>query len=384
MAVTILMLPIVILAVLLCIAIPVFLGVFVYQDAKARGMEPLLWAVIAVLAPSFIGLIIYLVVRRDHVVLSCPNCGGEVQESFTSCPQCGQKLSANCGHCGAALRPEWKICPQCGTEITEAEPFNPPVINQGASSKKLLAVVVAILLIPVVLMMIAIFGYAAVDHVTNGAATDELDNARTHLAVEAIQNLPDYEEEEYKVLTLKQANLGEDAEKWVKECKEGKKGIYSRTFYRPKSGSFNSAKGSGTYNMTYAYTVIVMNDDAVYDCKGGVSYMHSGEEEFLLPEDIEQELIEVVSAEEIEQAKEYGNVFVLRFPSSYDIDFTFTGGGITENLSAEMESESLDLTVISDAFVNGNHISTTYSIPFDGDCYQTIQKAEITITEKED
>jgi len=46
-----------ILGLLLC--------VWVYRDAKSRGMEAGIWVLVVVLA-GILGLIIYLVVRRDH------------------------------------------------------------------------------------------------------------------------------------------------------------------------------------------------------------------------------------------------------------------------------------------------------------------------------
>ena len=74
MSISFVLVPFLILMVLLCTAVPVLLGVFVYRDANARGMEPLLWTLLAVFAPGFIGLIVYLVVRRDHFKLICPQC----------------------------------------------------------------------------------------------------------------------------------------------------------------------------------------------------------------------------------------------------------------------------------------------------------------------
>ncbi len=60
------------LAGLLCIILPilgialwVWLLVWVYRDAKSRGMEAALW-VLVVAVVGLLGLIIYLVVRRDH------------------------------------------------------------------------------------------------------------------------------------------------------------------------------------------------------------------------------------------------------------------------------------------------------------------------------
>lgn len=53
--------------ILLCvIGVEVLIGVMVYRDAKARGMEPWLWTAVCLLVPYFIGLIVYLVVRARN------------------------------------------------------------------------------------------------------------------------------------------------------------------------------------------------------------------------------------------------------------------------------------------------------------------------------
>lgn len=375
---SIILLPLVILAILLCISLPIFLGVFVYQDAKARGMEPLLWALIAVLAPSFIGLIIYLVVRRDHVLLNCPNCGGEVQENFTSCPQCGQKLSANCGNCGAALRPEWKLCPQCGTEITEVDPFTPPVVSQGAGSKKLLAVVVAILMIPVVLLAVVIGGAVMFNAVTDSGVVEEVFD--DNLARDVFYDLTDYED--YRVMSVSKSDLGEEAENWVKKCKAGKKGIYAKTYYRTQNDDFKGVQGSGTYDLTYAYTVIVINDDVMYD-DTSAEYLHYGDEDFMITQDITQTFTEVTGGKEAKRARQYDNVFVLKFLLSYDIDFTFTGG-VEQSMTSELEDESLDIVLESNTMINGAPVSMTYTIPLEGEYYSPIKQVQVetTVVEK--
>ena len=43
---------------LLLFAIPVLIGVYVWRDAKGRGMNAPLWTLVSVLAPSLIGFII--------------------------------------------------------------------------------------------------------------------------------------------------------------------------------------------------------------------------------------------------------------------------------------------------------------------------------------
>ena len=56
------------LLVFLCaLAIPLLVGILVYRDADKRvDCNPWLWALIAALAPSFVGLIIYLIIRGDY------------------------------------------------------------------------------------------------------------------------------------------------------------------------------------------------------------------------------------------------------------------------------------------------------------------------------
>ena len=57
-----------ILLVALCVlAIPLLIGILVYRDADKRvDCNPWLWALIAALAPSLVGLIIYLIIRGDY------------------------------------------------------------------------------------------------------------------------------------------------------------------------------------------------------------------------------------------------------------------------------------------------------------------------------
>lgn len=55
------------LVALIALVIPLTIGVLVYRDADKRvDCNPWLWALIAALAPSFVGLIIYLIIRNDY------------------------------------------------------------------------------------------------------------------------------------------------------------------------------------------------------------------------------------------------------------------------------------------------------------------------------
>lgn len=371
MAYSIVFVPLMLLAILLCIALPLFLGVFVYQDAKARGMEPLVWALIAVLAPSFIGLIIYLVVRRDHVLLNCPTCGGPVQESYTSCPQCGQKLRANCRNCGAALRPEWKLCPQCGTEIGETEPFVSPVVSQGAGSKKLMIIVAAILLVPVILVAVAVAGMVGLTSYTT-MTTDVHQTVGVSdgdLAVRKFEALSGYSEK-CGVFTIEDAQLSKEATDWIAAAQKNERaGLYAKTFYEYDGGELISKhdEGSGTYNITYACVVTVINPKAdeqyaLTGCRMDPDY----DNDPIISEEISVELTELSAVPKEEKksakasAKQFGNVFVIRFPITYEVDFDFKDGSSVGQFD-DMDSTSIDV------IVKGKDSSVTSSVPIDPD-----------------
>ena len=50
----------------MAIGFVVFLGLWTYSDASERSNEPVMWTLIVLLVPSFIGLIIYLAAGRDR------------------------------------------------------------------------------------------------------------------------------------------------------------------------------------------------------------------------------------------------------------------------------------------------------------------------------
>lgn len=55
---------------LFSLGLPVLIGVCVYKDASKRvDCTPMLWALVAALVPSFIGLVVYLIIRRDYPLM---------------------------------------------------------------------------------------------------------------------------------------------------------------------------------------------------------------------------------------------------------------------------------------------------------------------------
>ena len=90
----------------------IIVGRLVYRDAAKRGLDPWLWATVAVFVPNLIGVIIYLIVRQS-LKNTCPNCGKRIEKDFKICPYCGQKQEMVCEKCNKAVARDWSVCPYC-------------------------------------------------------------------------------------------------------------------------------------------------------------------------------------------------------------------------------------------------------------------------------
>jgi Double zinc ribbon len=89
-----------------------FLG-YISRDARRRGMNPLLWTLIAVFVPNGIGIILFFVLRKPLPSI-CPQCGAGVQLGFGFCPRCRYHLQPVCPHCQRGVEPGSVYCPYCG------------------------------------------------------------------------------------------------------------------------------------------------------------------------------------------------------------------------------------------------------------------------------
>lgn len=95
-------------------------GTLVYRDAAKRGMDPWLWATVAVFVPHLIGVILYLVVR--HTIKNvCINCGKGIQKDYKICPYCGQKQEMACSNCKKTVSRDWSVCPYCSHPLPDAK-----------------------------------------------------------------------------------------------------------------------------------------------------------------------------------------------------------------------------------------------------------------------
>jgi len=78
-----------ILPCIIGIAISVALAIWVYRDAKARGMDNALLLTIVTAITGLLGLVIYLMMRPKGNVVPCPSCQQKRLEGSAKCPHCG-------------------------------------------------------------------------------------------------------------------------------------------------------------------------------------------------------------------------------------------------------------------------------------------------------
>lgn len=140
--------------------LPILVGVYVYRDAKRRNMNAPLWTIIAILAPSLIGFIIYLLVRGNYSNLKCPRCDATVTEQYVVCPKCGAKLKPSCPSCSTPVEPDWTVCPKCAQPLPEMQ--NDIVTPVRPKDKTLWKILAAIVIIPVVLILVLGLSFSAV------------------------------------------------------------------------------------------------------------------------------------------------------------------------------------------------------------------------------
>ena len=95
---------------------------YINRDAGRRGMNRLVWTLLAIFIPNALGIILYFLLRGPLTML-CGKCGCAVQAGFSYCPRCGENLSSHCSRCQHAIRPGDVFCPYCGNSLAPAEPI---------------------------------------------------------------------------------------------------------------------------------------------------------------------------------------------------------------------------------------------------------------------
>ena len=94
----------------------VLLAVWVYKDSKARGLQQIFWGLLT-LFTGFVGLIIYLLVRRG--LRFCNDCKIKIEEDANYCHECGSVLRTKCPACEKMMKLEWNHCTNCGKKREE-------------------------------------------------------------------------------------------------------------------------------------------------------------------------------------------------------------------------------------------------------------------------
>ncbi|MGC8721058.1 MAG: zinc ribbon domain-containing protein [Caldisericaceae bacterium] len=135
---------IIIISIIVAILVMAF---YVFNDAKMRGGNSIVWFVVTILLGGIIPFIFYLMVRSPvtldelkeeetkkevielerkyyelmiaREVKKCPVCGEEVSPDFLYCPHCFTQLKKRCPNCGAVVEKDLKICPYCGFVFEE-------------------------------------------------------------------------------------------------------------------------------------------------------------------------------------------------------------------------------------------------------------------------
>ena len=77
------------IVMLVVLGIWIALAMWVYKDAKSRGMDNAVLLTIVTVVTGLLGLIIYLLMRPKGNLVPCPSCQKKRMEGSAKCPHCG-------------------------------------------------------------------------------------------------------------------------------------------------------------------------------------------------------------------------------------------------------------------------------------------------------
>jgi RNA polymerase subunit RPABC4/transcription elongation factor Spt4 len=97
---------------------------YVNRDAGRRGMNRVVWTLLAMFVPNALGIILFFLLRQP-LASSCSHCGAQVQSGYGYCPKCGKSLSLHCARCQHAVSADDIYCPFCGTSLRNPAPGSP-------------------------------------------------------------------------------------------------------------------------------------------------------------------------------------------------------------------------------------------------------------------
>ncbi len=98
------------------LTIYVLLVGYVCADARRRGMNHLIWTLLAALIPGAVGIILYFLLR-DPLPVPCPSCGTLAMKGHAFCCACGVAVRVACPQCRQPVEPGWRNCARCGASL---------------------------------------------------------------------------------------------------------------------------------------------------------------------------------------------------------------------------------------------------------------------------
>jgi hypothetical protein len=111
------------------LAVYVLLVGYVYGDALRRGMNQVLWTLLAIFIPSAVGIILYFILR-DPIPVPCPRCGTPARKGHAYCASCGVAVRAACPQCRQPVEAGWRNCVHCGAPLAQGS-AGPPASGAG-------------------------------------------------------------------------------------------------------------------------------------------------------------------------------------------------------------------------------------------------------------
>lgn len=98
------------------LAVYVLLVGYVYGDARRRGMNQVMWTLLAIFIPSAVGIILYFILR-DPIPVPCPSCGTPARKGHAYCAGCGTAVREACPQCRQPVEAGWRNCVRCGAPL---------------------------------------------------------------------------------------------------------------------------------------------------------------------------------------------------------------------------------------------------------------------------